>query len=176
MSNQPPYGYDPQNPSSGYPPAYGQQPSYQPPSYPQPDYSQQQPGYPPPPPGQPGPYSQPMYGGQPGQPAPYSQPMYGAQPGMYPAGPYAPGMVMAPPARRGGVAIAALILGILSLVISFLTILDIPLIIAGIVCGAIGLTGSRKIMSAIGLGLSVLGVVAVVLWFIYFVRNGAVNQ
>jgi hypothetical protein len=153
MSYQPPSGYDPNNPYPQNPP---QQPAYPPPGYgQQPDYSTlgygQQPGYPPPP-AMP---SQPMYP----PPAAPSQPLY-PQAGYAQSYPTAYGAPLAQPDRRGGVAIAGFVLGILSVLAWILPICGYPVTIAGVICAAMGLSSTqRRTLAIIGLVLAILGLV-----------------
>ncbi len=121
-------------PPQGYPPQGGQWP----------EQGQGQ-GYPPPPP--------PGYpGGQPYPGAP--QAYYGAMPGAYP---------VEQPDTRGGVAIAALILGILGLVSFIFWFCSAPLGIAGIITGVLGRGSTKhKTMATVGLVLSIIGIVATV--------------
>jgi hypothetical protein len=147
----PPPGYQPP-PAYPTPPPYQQQPSYPPPGQAQPTYPQP-PGYTPPqqpqypqPPGYAQP-QQPQYGAPPpyGAPPQYGQPQYGAPPGGVGSG-------------SSGKATAALVLGLLSIVL-FITIL-IPLlalifglIARGDITRAAGrLTGGGKATAGIVLG------------------------
>lgn len=61
--------------------------------------------------------------------------------------------------RRSGVAIASLVLGILSLIFWLLPILGAPLAIAGIVTGVMGRSGTRRGMALAGLICSIIGLV-----------------
>jgi len=120
LANQPPYGYDPQSQGQpeGYPPNYGQNPSYPgQPAYPQP-------GYP-----------------QPGQP-------YQA----YPA--------PAAPQQGGGLAIAALVLGIIGLIAWFLPICGFPVTIVGLILGFLGRRSpARRTLATVGIVLCIIGLV-----------------
>jgi hypothetical protein len=135
-----PYGY-PEYPMA--PPGAGQGENVPAPSYP--------------PPGSPPPYgasaTQPHFGAGPTQP-PYgagpTQPPYGAgaaQPPyqQYPTA-YPPPAAhqYAAPRTGNGRAIAALVLGILSIVFAFLSILDIPLFVLGIIFGVLGLRAAKR--------------------------------
>ena len=148
MSSQPPYGdYPPQNqPWQGQPP----DPSY--PGYAQPG------AYPPPPSYGAAPYPPP-----PGQPG---TPMYGA-PNIYmqPA-PY-PYVVAAPPDPGAGQAVTSLVLGIISIVFTFIPCFGFVAIVTGIIGLIMGILGRKSVtrhgmavtgivLSAISLGLSVL--------------------
>lgn len=222
MSNQPPFGYDPQNPygsepsqganpqgsapgeypasgapaggsmPGGYPPNYepgnpgGSAPSYpQPPEYAQPGYPP--PTYPPsgyPQPGQPG-YEQPGYappGYEPPPSAPYPPYTQGyAQPG-YPPG-YPPGSYAAPygapyggaiPQRdtRAGFAIAALVLGIISLIFSCANICDMPFIVLGLIFGVLGLQSTtRRSLAVWGLVTAGIALVIAVAFIAYSVTT-----
>lgn len=148
MSSQPPYGdYPPQNqPWQGQPP----DPSY--PGYAQPG------AYPPPPS-----YGDAPYPPPPGQPG---APMYGA-PNIYvqPA-PY-PYVVAAPPDAGAGQAVTSLVLGIISIVFTFIPCFGFVAIVTGIIGLIMGILGRKSVtrhgmavtgivLSAISLGLSVL--------------------
>ena len=148
MSSQPPYGdYPPQNqPWQGQPP----DPSY--PGYAQPG------AYPPPPS-----YGDAPYPPPPGQPG---TPMYGA-PNIYvqPA-PY-PYVVAAPPDPGAGQAVTSLVLGIISIVFTFIPCFGFIAIVTGIIGLIMGILGRKSmtrhgmavtgiVLSAISLGLSVL--------------------
>lgn len=154
MGSQPPYG--------SYPPPSQPWPE-QPPESADPGYGQ--PGaYPPPPP---------MYGApsypyppQPG-PVPPSQPMYGA-PNIYvqPAAPY-PYVVAAPPDPGAGQAVTSLVLGIISIVFTFIPCFGFVAIVTGIIGLVMGIIGRKSatrhgmavtgiVLSAISLGLAVL--------------------
>lgn len=132
MGTQPPYGYDPQNPQTPQNPQWQGQPSSYPPGYGQdPSYPGQPAGYPP----QPGQYPQP--GG-------YAQP--------YPA--------PAAPQQGGGLAIAALVLGIISLIAWLLPICGFPVAIVGLILGFIGRRSpARRGMATAGIVLNIIGLV-----------------
>lgn len=138
MSYQPPSGYDPNNPYPQNPP---QQPAYPPPGY------GQQPDYP-----------TPGYGQQAAYPPPPVAPS-----SQYPPMGYAPayGVPLAQPDRRGGVAIAGFVLGILSILAWLLPICGYPVTIAGIICAAMGLSSTqRRTLAMIGLVLAIIGLLA----------------
>lgn len=143
MSNQPP-SYDPnagwQSPQQGADPGYGQQYPSNPsnPQYPQ--YPPQAPEYPAPPGGYP---QQPGYGAQPGYGYP-QQPGYGYPP--------------AEPQGGSGFGIASLILGIISILLFWLTILDLVPIILGIILGIVGRGRNRR-----GRGLALAGIITSVI-------------
>jgi hypothetical protein len=62
-----------------------------------------------------------------------------------------------PPSDKQGLAIAALVLGIINLGAWCLPICGLPLAIAGIITGILGLKSSQRVLAIIGLVLSVLG-------------------
>jgi hypothetical protein len=109
--------------------------------------------------------SQPMY---PGQPGPYSQPMYPpGQPMMAPMSvPMYPGMPMPVPDQGGGMAIASLVLGIISLPAALAPICGVIFGGLAIIFGALGLKSTTKRGLAIA-GL-VMGIVALALAAIFF--------
>lgn len=72
---------------------------------------------------------------------------------------------MAGPDRKGA-AIAALVLGILSLASFCLVFCAAPLGLAGVITGVVGLKSSRRGMAMAGLILSILGIGVSVLLFI----------
>lgn len=180
QAGYPPYAPPPTPPP---PPSYGQS-AYPPPSYEQPGYPQQpdpytspysqpygQPGY-----GQPG-YGQPGYG-QPGAEPypPYAQPGQYQQPYQAPYGaPYGPvyGAAIPQQDRRAGLAIAALVLGILSLVFSCANICDMPFIVLGLIFGVMGLQSTtHRLLAAWGLGLSLVALLIALGIFAFAVTNG----
>ena len=73
------------------------------------------------------------------------------------------------PERGGGTAIAALVLGILSAVSCCIPYFSIPLSLAGIVCGALGLKSSRRSMAVAALILSIVFLVLGVAYLIFLV-------
>jgi hypothetical protein len=120
-------------------------------------------------------YQQPAY-----QPAPqYQQPGYYPpqqyqQPGYYqPPGVYAPfGMPVAPPDRRGGFAIAGLVLGIVGIVLAIVPICGLPIPIVGIVMSALGRKSVlHRTMAGWGLALSIISLVLTVLISIAWVAR-----
>jgi len=159
MSDQSPYSqYNPQNPYSGDP----QWPN------------QQQEGYPPAnepyqssiPPTQ---YAQPY----PSSPSPYpSQPN---QPGMYGApNPYAPqapyGIPTSQPQRADGLAIAGLVLGIISMFTWLLWFFGLPVSIVGIILSVMGRrSATRRTMATVGLVLSIISLVLVLIVTVLFI-------
>ena len=148
-----PGGPPPPDPSSGYgyPPPTSQPPSAWPTGYPPSDYPT--PGYPVP--GHPAP----------GYPAPgYPNPGYGyaATPATEKAG--------------NGRAVAGLILGICSVVFCFLTFLDLPLVILGVIFSGLGLRASKegkgqRGLAVAGLTLSILGAVLVVAFTVFLLHQ-----
>lgn len=114
----------------------------QPPHATYPGYPGYHPGYP----GYPGHPTQPEYPAYPGYPA---QPGYPAHPG-YPAQPgYAVGPYggWAPPVARNGAGLTAMIMGIVGAVLAvscFGAFLGLPLGIAAVVCGIVGLRIARR--------------------------------
>jgi VanZ family protein len=115
-------------PSPYAPPPYQQQYPYQPPSSPPPTTSQQPGEYPYPP----------------------------VQPGMYGAPPPPPYHSYVQPSTRNGKATAALVLGILSIVFSWLFFFDVVFVIPGIVFGLIAMSES-KARNTPGRGAAVAG-------------------
>ncbi|MER7014634.1 DUF4190 domain-containing protein [Saccharopolyspora sp. NPDC000359] len=90
--------------------------------------------------------------------------------------PYAPQQYAPPPpkAKFGGLAIAALVLGIVGVVGSIIPILNNLTALAalvGLVLGIIALFGDKKVMAGIGTGLCVLAIVATVVIQGMFVRE-----
>jgi hypothetical protein len=124
------------------------------------------PGYTPPPPTQPGPGAAPGYGGYPpygppGYPPPGYPPAY-PPPSGYAGGPpplYQPPLYNGYPQPRtgNGKAIAALVLGILSILLSIFAFFDLFLIIPAIVFGSLGLADARR--GAGGLGMARAGLI-----------------
>ncbi len=154
MMYQPSEGNDPLHPA-GQPvgPNYpSQPPTYQPPTY-QPGYGAgPQPGYPPPPAGP----SQPLYGaGQPGYPPPPPPPMqpmaYGVQ----------------RPARTGqgdGMAVAGLILGILSIASAMVGVCGFIFGVLGLIFSISGRQSIRnQTWATAGLALSGVGLAITIL-------------
>ncbi len=137
---------------------------------PQPPYPapQQAPGYGPPVPGYP-----------PGYPAQYPGAQYpGAQ---YPGTPYPgaqyPVAHYPGPQATNGKAIAGLVLGIVSIGFFFLTLLDIPLVVLGIVFSVLGLRTARRgegrrAMALAGLICSLVAAVVVTVALTYVVSRG----
>jgi hypothetical protein len=107
------------------------------------------------------------------QPGYYPPPQY-QQPGYYqPPGVYAPyGMPVAPPDRRGGFAIAGLVLGIVGIVFALVPICGLPIPIVGIVMSALGRQSVlHRTMAGWGLALSIIGLVLSVLIFVVYVAR-----
>jgi hypothetical protein len=123
------------------------------------------PGYVPPPPTEPPASTQPQYppyGGQPygGQPPagePYPGQPYPGQPYPYPP-PYA--MQYPQPKTGNGKATAALVLGIVSIVFCWTSVLDLVPIVLAVIFGILGLTEAKRTGS--GRGLAVSGLVCAV--------------
>lgn len=144
-----PPGYvpDPEPQPTGPPPPPGAPPygapPYQPPTSPYP--------YGAPPYGQPGPppYGPPQYGQPPyGQPGP---PPYGSPPS-YGVAPYGR------PKQGTGKAVTAMVLGILSIVLCWLSILDALLVVPAVILGIIALTEARSRNGA-GKGMALTGLI-----------------
>ena len=165
MGSQPPYG--------SYPPS--SQPWPEQPSEPvAPDYGP--PGAYPPPPMAPG-YGAPQYPSypaQPGQPPmPPAQPMYGA-PNIYvqPAAPY-PYVVAAPPEPGSGQAVTSLVLGIISIVFTFIPCFGFVAIVTGIIGLIMGILGRKSVsrhgMAVTGIVLSAISLGLVVLFTVLYV-------
>ena len=137
----------PPNPSSGY--GYPP-PNQQAPEYPAPNYPPS--GYPPP-------------GYQTsGYPAPGHPPAHG-----YPAG-------TATTNVGNGRAVAGLILGICSIVFCFLTFLDLPVVILGLIFSSLGLKATKegkgqRGLAVAGLVLSILGGVLVVAFTVFLLHQ-----
>lgn len=71
------------------------------------------------------------------------------------------------PARSGGVAIAALVLCILAAVSCCVPMISIPLSIAGIICGGLGLKSDRRSMAIAALVISIVFLVLAIVYFIF---------
>lgn len=69
-------------------------------------------------------------------------------------------------AEHNGKATAGLVLGILSIVLSFIPILGIILGIVGIVLGVMGRKSEKKKLATIGIVLSVIGILISLAWFV----------
>lgn len=162
--NRPPDNGAPQWPNPTYPPGYS--PGPMPPQYP-PQYPPTA-AYPPPPPYYPPPGpTLPASGAlPPPPPSPvvpqYSQPVYGQ-------------IAYAPPVDPGGgVAIAALVLGLIGLPMMFLTFCDLPIVVTGIICGVVGMRRStqRRGVAIAGLVLSLIPVaIAIVVGIIALIAS-----
>lgn len=72
-----------------------------------------------------------------------------------------------PPLRGGGLAIAALVLCILGAVSCCAPYVSIPICIAGIVCGALGLKSERRTMAIVALIISIVFLVISIALLIY---------
>ena len=149
---QPTYGQQP--PAYGDQPTYGQQP---PTSGEQPAYGQQ-PGY-----GQPPAYGQaPAYG----QPPAYGQAGYGQQ----------PGYGQAPPRGGSGLAVAALILGILALITFWTVIGGVVLGLVAVILGFIARSKAKHGAGGGGMALGglITGLLGIVLGIGFAVLVGSV--
>ena len=161
MSDQTPYSSYPDSPQwqnqaqGGYPPSSG--------PYTPPPYSQQQPGFAPQAAGYP-----PQ---QPYASAQYGQPGFAPQTGTYPP---QPGYMAVPVSEPGsGMAVASLVLGILSIVTFWAWFLVVPLSVVGIITGSLGRRAiSRRgiaiaglICSIIGLAIFLIVYIAIGLWW-----------
>ena len=111
----------------------------------------------------PPPYPNPAGGYQPyPQPSgdlPYQQPS-AYQPYMTPPPPMSPPPPMMMPVQMSssnGMAVTSLVFGILSLLFFWLTLLDLPFIILGVVFGAVGMSESRRHLP--GRGMAIAGLV-----------------
>lgn len=165
MGSQPPYGSYPP-PSQPWPeqPSEPAAPDYGPPgAYPPPPMA---PGY--------GAPQYPSYPAQPGQPPmPPAQPMYGA-PNIYvqPAAPY-PYVVAAPPEPGSGQAVTSLVLGIISIVFTFIPCFGFVAIATGIIGLIMGILGRKSVsrhgMAVTGIVLSVISLGLVVLFTVLYV-------
>ena len=165
MGSQPPYGSYPP-PSQPWPeqPSEPAAPDYGPPgAYPPPPMA---PGY--------GAPQYPSYPAQPGQPPmPPAQPMYGA-PNIYvqPAAPY-PYVVAAPPEPGAGQAVTSLVLGIISIVFTFIPCFGFVAIATGIIGLIMGILGRKSVsrhgMAVTGIVLSAISLGLVVLFTVLYV-------
>lgn len=165
MGSQPPYGSYPP-PSQPWPeqPSEPAAPDYGPPgAYPPPPMA---PGY--------GAPQYPSYPAQPGQPPmPPAQPMYGA-PNIYvqPAAPY-PYVVAAPPEPGSGQAVTSLVLGIISIVFTFIPCFGFVAIVTGIIGLIMGILGRKSVsrhgMAVTGIVLSAISLGLVVLFTVLYV-------
>jgi len=114
----------------------------------------------PPPPAVPPSYPYPLPPGYPGQPGGYPYPL-AMMPTAAPAFPYP----YAPPDPNGGMAIAALILGIVSIVFAWTIVCNIPFAIVGIVMGELGRQSApKRAMATWGIALSIAGILLSLAW------------
>ena len=149
MSDQTPYSSYPDGPQWQNPPQGG----YSPPSGP----------YTPPPYGQPQPEVTPQAAGYPPQqaypPAQYPQPGYSPQ----------PVFVATPVSEPGaGMAVASLVLGILSLVTWWLLYVGLPIAVIGIIMGALGRRAiSRRGIATAGLVCSIIGLALLIIFQVW---------
>lgn len=150
------------------PPAHPIDPAYAPPGYIPPP-----PPVPDPPPYQP--YGQAPYGQPYGQPPAYGQPpMYGQPPGY---GYGAPQNPYGAPKVSNGLAVTALVLGIIALLFSWFAFFDGVIIIPAIVFGIVGISvagkrgGVGRTMAIIGLCLALVAAAICIAFSIYIVKN-----
>ncbi|WMJ24358.1 DUF4190 domain-containing protein [Paludicola sp. MB14-C6] len=94
---------------------------------------------------------------QPEQPAAPSQPQQPYVPPQYQQPPFQPQYQQ--PKEKKGMAIAALVLGICSIVFSCAWYLAIPAAIIGIILGVLGMKTSGKTMAIVGIVLSAIGII-----------------
>ena len=95
-------------------------------------------------------------------------------PNMYVAQPAYPGMPIAVPDQNGGLAIAALVLGILSVPLALFSLCDAPFFVLGIIFGAMGLKSrERHGLAMAGLILGIVGAGLALLVFIIGLANSA---
>ncbi|MEW6092898.1 MAG: DUF4190 domain-containing protein [Chloroflexota bacterium] len=87
----------------------------------------------------------------------------------------APAPVPAPAGDKKGLAIAALVLGILNLCSWFLPICGGPMAIVGIILGILGIKSSQKTLAIVGIVLSALGLLATIVNAIAGVYLGLQN-
>lgn len=96
-------------------------------------------------------------------PQQYPQPpqgQYGQPPqGQYPPGGYGQPQYGAPPSKNNGMAITALILGILALLLAWIPIVNFLSIVLGLAAVVLGFLGMRKAAVAGGRGLAIGGIV-----------------
>lgn len=158
-----PYGAEPypQDPAGGYPAAGYEGGSYATPGYPAP--GQPAPGY-----AAPG-YPAPSYPA-PGQPAPgYAAPGYPGQQPAFGPGPLAYGMSAAP---RNGLGTAALVLGIIGVVLSWIPGTGWALNILAIIFGAVGINRAKRGQAtnkSSALAGLILGVIGLTVWIVILV-------
>lgn len=143
------------------------------------------PAPPPPPPAAPG-YGPPPAAPGYGAPPPAAPPPYGAPPPPYGAPPqqgYPPAPSYPPPAQpKNGVAIAGLVLGVSSLVLFWVPVLDWLLALTGLILSIVGIRkagqlGVGKGLAIGGLITSIVGLVAAALFsiFIVFLVNTGID-
>lgn len=163
MSTQPPWGGYPQQPEGSYPSGYEPAPGYPPPSPPSVPLPPPPPGY-----GQPAYPSPPLY---PPPPAYPSQPLY--PPNMYVAQPYYPAVPMGVPDENGGLAIAALVLGILSIPMALFGVCDLPFVALAIIFGVLGL--KSRLRHGLALAGLITGIAGGVLFIGYVIFTVVLN-
>ena len=152
MSDQTPYSSYPDSPQWQHPPQGSYPPTvgpYTPPPYgqPQPGFAPQAPGYPPQQAYVPVQYPQPAY------PPPNQYPVFGT-----------------PPAAESGsgMAVASLVLGILSLVPWWILYVGLPIAIVGIIMGALGRRSvSRRGIATAGLVCSIIGLAVLIIFYLW---------
>jgi hypothetical protein len=132
------------------------------------------PGYRPPPPTEPPPPppsqqdNPPTYAGYPGYPGYQGHPGYGPQYQGPPAyGPPPPWMSQYPPPSGSGKAVAALVLGIVSVLLFWLSVFDVIPVLLAIILGSVAIsdakrTGRGRSMAMWGIVLAVVGAVAAI--------------
>nr|WP_157554217.1 hypothetical protein [Herbidospora sakaeratensis] len=104
----------------------------------------------------------PPYGGQPPSQAPYGTPPAGSpyQPTSYPQAPYPSAPYADKPPAKGGLGTAALVLGILAIVLLLVCGLGLLAAVAGVIVGVIAIAKrSNKGRAVVGLILSILTLV-----------------
>lgn len=82
-------------------------------------------------------------------------------------GPNSYGPEGARPVRSGGVAVAALVLCILAALSCCVPMISIPLSVAGIICGILGLKSDRRSMAVAALVISIIFLVLAVVYFVF---------
>ena len=92
---------------------------------------------------------------------------YGNSYGENAQGAYSYGTEGERPVRSGGVAVAALVLCILAALSCCVPMISIPLSIAGIICGVLGLKSDRRSMAIAALVVSIVFLVLAVAYFIF---------
>ena len=145
-----------------------------PPSYPA---QAGQPAAPPFPPYQ-SPYGSPAGPSAP-NPPPYGQPPYGQQPpgyGQYGSVQGQPYFPQSMPAQKNGLAVAGMVLGIVSIPFAIGSFFDIPVVIVGFILSVVALNRAKRsgvgaTMAKWGIALSLIGAVAATAMSIYVVQT-----